>query len=141
MTPRDAGTLSSDMADRTTGAMIDDGDSLEGGAPLAPYLSFSPMAFHGHRGAKEVVGRPAELAAIRQEIASAKTGRLVGLALEGEPGIGKTRLLMAAREMAEQAGLTTIAVAADEEIRGPFLVARSILGSKESISRATESGA
>ncbi len=106
-------------------------------AALAPVLqAFSPMALHVHRGSGDVVGRPVELAAIGQEIASARTGRLVGLTLEGEPGIGKTRLLLAARELAEQAGFTTIAVTADEELRGPFLVARSILGSQEAVDAA-----
>ncbi len=98
-------------------------------AAIAPVLrSFSPMALHVDRVSSSVVGRPAELTAIEQEIASARTNRLVGVTLEGEPGIGKTRLLLAARELAEQAGLTTIAVTADEELRGPFLLARSILG-------------
>jgi hypothetical protein len=111
------------------------GTSLE--PALAPVLQpFSPMALHVHRGAGEVVGRPVELAAIAQEIATARTGRLVGLTLEGEPGIGKTRLLLAARELAEQAGFTTVAVTADEELRGPFLVARSILGSREAVEAA-----
>jgi hypothetical protein len=101
---------------------------------LAPVLeAFSPMSLHVHRMTGAVIGRPGELAAIQQEMASARTGRLVGLTIEGEPGIGKTRLLLAAREMAEQAGLTTIAVTADEELRGPFLLARSILGSREAI--------
>ena len=107
-------------------------------AALVPVLqSFSPMALHVHRGTGDVVGRPVELAAIGQEIASARTGRLVGLTLEGEPGIGKTRLLLAARELAENAGLTTIAVTADEELRGPFLMARSILGSPEAVEAAS----
>ncbi len=106
-------------------------------AALAPVLqSFSPMALHVSRVTGGVVGRPVELAAIAQEIASARTNRLVGLTLEGEPGIGKTRLVLAARELAEQAGLTTIAVTADEELRGPFLLARSILGSQQAVEAA-----
>jgi predicted ATPase len=101
---------------------------------LAPVLeAFSPMSLHVHRMTGAVIGRPGELAAIQQEMVSARTGRLVGLTIEGEPGIGKTRLLLAAREMAEQAGLTTIAVTADEELRGTFLLARSILGSREAV--------
>jgi len=112
------------------------GESPEAAA-LAPVLqAFSPMSLHVHRGTGDVVGRPTELAAIGQEIASARTGRLVGLTLEGEPGIGKTRLLLAARELTEEAGFTTIAVTADEELRGPFLVARSILGSQEAVDAA-----
>ncbi|HTG47299.1 MAG TPA: AAA family ATPase [Actinomycetota bacterium] len=104
---------------------------------LAPALGVSsPLALHAHRSAGSVVGRSAELDAIGQEIASALTGRLVGLTLEGEPGIGKTRLLLAAREVADRAGMVTIAVTADEEIRGPFLLARSILGSREAVEAA-----
>jgi DNA-binding NarL/FixJ family response regulator len=56
--------------------------------------------------------------------------------LEGEPGIGKTRLLLAAAEMAAANGFATIAVTADEEIRGPFLVARSIFASPVALETA-----
>lgn len=100
--------------------------------------SFSPMALHVHRAKGDVVGRPAELAAISQELTSARTGRLVCLTLEGEPGIGKTRLLLAAAELASEDGFTTIAVTADEELRGPFLLARSIVGSPEATSLADD---
>lgn len=81
-----------------------------------------------------VVGRPVELAAIQQELASARSGRLAAVTVEGEPGIGKTRLLLAASEIASAQGFTAIAVAADEEIRGPFLLARSIVGAPEAAS-------
>ena len=50
------------------------------------------------------------------------------MSLEGEPGIGKTRLLTAAQDLVTAEGFLVIAVAADEELRGPFLVARSIFG-------------
>ena len=73
-----------------------------------------------------VVGRPIELGAIRQELASARAGRLTALTLEGEPGIGKTRLLAAAAEVAVAEGFTPLAATGDEEIRGPFLLARGI---------------
>jgi len=43
---------------------------------------FSAMALGVPRVTGNVVGRPAELAAISQELASAGTGRLVGLTLE-----------------------------------------------------------
>jgi hypothetical protein len=74
--------------------------------------------------------------AIEQELASAGSGRLAGITLEGEPGIGKTRLLLATGEMATARGFTTIAVTGDEELRGPFLVARSIVGSTEATEAA-----
>ena len=80
-------------------------------------LPFSPMALDVHRATGDVVGRPAELQAIAQELATATTGRLVGLTVEGEPGIGKTRLLVAAAEQATADGFTAIAVTADEELR------------------------
>ena len=101
-------------------------------------LPFSPMALDVHRATGDVIGRPAELKAITQELATARTGRLVGLTVEGEPGIGKTRLLVAAAERAESAGFTAIAVTADEELRGPFLVARSILGSPSALEAAAD---
>src|SRR3954451_4958847 len=95
------------------------------------------MALDVHRAAGEVVARPAELEAITQEMATAKAGRLAALTVEGEPGIGKTRLLLAAVECAAAEGFVSIAVTADEELRGPFLVARSILGSPEAYAAAS----
>jgi DNA-binding CsgD family transcriptional regulator/tetratricopeptide (TPR) repeat protein len=106
---------------------------------LAPLLeAFSPMALHVRGASGPVVGRHVEQDAIRQELASVKAGRLAALTLEGEPGIGKTRLVLAAGEMASDAGFTTIAVTADEELRGPFLLARSIVGSAASVRAAAE---
>lgn len=97
-------------------------------SPLAPLQpAFAPLPLQLRRITGAVVGRPIELEAIQQELAVARSGRLAALTLEGEPGIGKTRLLVAASEAANASGFTTIAVAADEEIRGPFLLARSIL--------------
>ena len=98
--------------------------------------SFAPLALGVRRVAGAVVGRPIELAGIQQEIGSAATGRLAALTVEGEPGIGKTRLLLAAGEIASARGFTTIAVAADEELRGPFLLARSIIASPEAVEAA-----
>jgi DNA-binding NarL/FixJ family response regulator len=107
---------------------------------LAPVLQpFSPLALQVHRVTGSVVGRPVELAAIRQELSVARSGRLSAVTVEGEPGIGKTRLLLAAAEAASAQGFTIVAVAADEEIRGPFLLARSIVGSPEAASAAAGS--
>jgi len=103
--------------------------------------AFSTLALQIRRVVGAVVGRPLELAAIQQEIASASQGRLAGITVEGEPGIGKTRLIVAASEIASTQGFTTIAVAADEEIRGPFLLARSIIGSPGGAAAATGSPA
>ncbi|HEX2627020.1 MAG TPA: AAA family ATPase, partial [Candidatus Limnocylindrales bacterium] len=99
-----------------------DGEALD---PLVqPQCSLSVQL---RRATGSIVGRSTELQAIEQGIREAKT-RLAAVTLEGEPGIGKTRLLVAAAEMAEAAGFTAVAITADEEIRGPFLVARSVFG-------------
>jgi DNA-binding NarL/FixJ family response regulator len=83
------------------------------------------LGLYAGRVAGEVVGRPRELAAIEDEMAAVERG-LTCLTLEGEPGIGKTRLLLTVEATARARGFVPIAVTADEEIRGPFLLARSI---------------
>ncbi len=93
-----------------------------------PVVPFAPLQLQVRRVTREVVGRATELAAIGQELRSAATGRLAAVTVEGEPGIGKTRLLVDAAEQALTLGYTNVSVAADEELRGPFLLARSILG-------------
>ncbi|HJT36984.1 MAG TPA: ATP-binding protein, partial [Actinomycetota bacterium] len=102
-------------------------DTLSLASDIKPLCSLS---LHVRRVSESVVGRPLELAAVEQAIRSARTS-LTGLTLEGEPGIGKTRLLLAASELAAADGFTTIGVMADEQIRGPFLLARSIFASAE----------
>lgn len=82
-----------------------------------------------HRTHGAVVGRATELTAARQELAAARKGRLAGLAFEGEPGIGKTRLLVATGELAVEQGFVTVAATADAELTGPFLLASSLLRS------------
>jgi DNA-binding NarL/FixJ family response regulator len=72
-----------------------------------------------------VVGRASELAAVSHELREAAS-QLSALTFEGEPGVGKTRLLLAAAEMAAASGFVVVAVTTDEEIRGPFLLSQSI---------------
>ena len=79
-----------------------------------------PLAFQMRRDSSTIIGRKAELAAIESELAAALQG-LSAVALEGEPGIGKTRLVLATCELASGRGFVPVAVAADEELRGPFL--------------------
>jgi DNA-binding NarL/FixJ family response regulator/tetratricopeptide (TPR) repeat protein len=86
------------------------------------------LAVQLRRATGAVIGRSVELEAISQELKEA-TSRLAAVTLEGEPGIGKTRLLLAAAELASASGFTCVAITADEEIRGPFLVARSLFAS------------
>jgi DNA-binding NarL/FixJ family response regulator/tetratricopeptide (TPR) repeat protein len=96
------------------------GDALD---PLVgPQCS---LAVQLRRASGAVIGRSSELDAIGHEVREA-SGRLCAVTLEGEPGIGKTRLLLAALELASASGFTCVAITADEEIRGPFLVARSL---------------
>jgi DNA-binding CsgD family transcriptional regulator len=85
-----------------------------------------PLAFQQRRGTGSVIGRSHELAAVETELVAARGG-LSAISLEGEPGIGKTRLLIAGLQLAEDAGFAPVAVAADEELRAPFLLMRSIL--------------
>ena len=84
-----------------------DDSQVATGAPSPPVM---PLALHVRRASGPVVGRQVELGAIGQELASARTGRLTALTLEGEPGIGKTRLLLAAAELAAADGFTALAV-------------------------------
>jgi DNA-binding CsgD family transcriptional regulator len=86
------------------------------------------LAVQLRRSTGAVIGRSAELEAISRELHEA-SGHLAAVTLEGEPGIGKTRLLLAAVELASASGFTCVAITADEEIRGPFLVARSLFAS------------
>jgi DNA-binding CsgD family transcriptional regulator/tetratricopeptide (TPR) repeat protein len=102
---------------------------LVDGGPLDPLVQPQcSLAVQLRRATGSVVGRTAELEAIGREIRDART-RLSAVTLEGEPGIGKTRLLLSAVDLASEAGFTTVAVAADEEIRGPFLLAKSLFAS------------
>ena len=102
---------------------------VAGGGALDPLVGPQcSLAVQLRRATGAVIGRSAELDAISQELREA-TGRLAAVTLEGEPGIGKTRLLLAAAELATARGFTCVAITADEEIRGPFLVARSLFAS------------
>jgi DNA-binding CsgD family transcriptional regulator/tetratricopeptide (TPR) repeat protein len=110
-------------------------------APMAlvdrPERTLCPLAMQPLRTPQELIGRPAEMTAIRQELATAAGGRLACVSIEGEPGIGKTRLMMAAQELAEVDGFGLLALAADEELRGPFMLARSFFGCRQAREIAT----
>src|SRR6266480_4330605 len=82
------------------------------------------------RVTRAVVGRLLELEAIESAVDSSLES-LVGICLEGEPGIGKTTLMNAAAEIAAAHGMSSVMVAADEEIRGPLLLARAIFDNDE----------
>ena len=117
--------------------MLDEATTVEPGAPIrmadggvldplvGPQCS---LAVQLRRANGAVIGRTSELDAIAQELREAST-RLAAVTLEGEPGIGKTRLLLAAADLAATSGFACVVITADEEIRGPFLVAQSLFAS------------
>src|SRR5438552_7076985 len=118
-----------------TSVRVADGGALD---PLVgPQCS---LAVQLRRATGPVIGRSGELDAISQELREA-TSRLAAVTLEGEPGIGKTRLLLVAAERASAAGFTCVAITADEEIRGPFLLARSLFASSAIRDTAAGTGA
>ena len=82
------------------------------------------------RAQRPIVGRRAELDAVHAEVARAAAGALRAVVLEGEAGIGKTRVMEAAAEHASDLdpSFWALQVAADEELRGPFLLFRTLLG-------------
>ena len=102
-------------------------DAHAASSSAASSMLVSPLALQVRRVTGSLVGRKVEFDAIKHELASARAGRLTAVTLEGEPGIGKTRLLLAAAELAATEGFMPLLASADEEIQGPFLLARGIL--------------
>ena len=78
-----------------------------------------------------VVGRSQELDVINSQLAATSSAGLRAVVLEGEAGIGKTRMLDAAAGLADEATspFWVLEVTADEELRGPFLLFRTLLTS------------
>ncbi|HEX5925846.1 MAG TPA: AAA family ATPase, partial [Baekduia sp.] len=75
-----------------------------------------------------LVGRERELAALREALGRARGGVAVALAVSGEPGIGKSRLLAELAALAEEAGCLVLSGRAQEFERGePFGVFRDAL--------------
>jgi len=79
--------------------------------------------------AAPMVGRAIERAAIDHDLEAVVGGTIRVLAIEGEPGIGKTRLMETAIEAAAARGFGVVMVGGDEELRGPFFLLRTLLGS------------
>jgi class 3 adenylate cyclase/DNA-binding CsgD family transcriptional regulator len=125
------------------------GDAPEEQAAPAPIAAAS-----GHRGSIGVleeayprselaplVGREAERAAITSELEAVMARALRVVAVEGEAGIGKTRLLETSAQEAVARGFGVVIVGADEELRGPFLLLRTLLTSASMERLADEAGA
>lgn len=77
----------------------------------------------------DLVGRDAEREMLIQELDAAAEGRVRIASLEGEAGIGKTRLIEAAAQTAAERGFGVLMAGGDEELRGPFLLLRTLLSS------------
>ena len=79
--------------------------------------------------ATQIVGRASERAAIAQDLDAVLASQIRVVAIEGESGIGKTRLLESAMEAASAKGFGGVIVGGDEELRGPFFMLRTLLSS------------
>ncbi|HLF61448.1 MAG TPA: AAA family ATPase [Acidimicrobiia bacterium] len=87
-----------------------------------------------------VVGRAQELKVIEEQLEATPAAGLRAVVLEGEAGIGKTRMLDATADMASERErpFWVLDVSADEELRGPFLLFRSLLTSPHTSSVAKQ---
>jgi predicted ATPase len=73
--------------------------------------------------AEQIVGRASELRSIEAALAELERGRPVALELEGEPGIGKTRLLAELGRIADERGCLVLDGSASElETELPFWI-------------------
>jgi class 3 adenylate cyclase/tetratricopeptide (TPR) repeat protein len=90
-----------------------------------------------------VVGRAKELQVVTQQLTATPATGLRAMVLEGEAGIGKTRMLEEAAELAssQEQPFWVLEVSADEELRGPFLLFRSLLTSPQMATVAREARA
>lgn len=82
------------------------------------------------RSAFQLVGRHSERQLLTEALDEAAEGRVRIVSIEGEAGIGKTRLIEAAAQSAAEQGLGVLMAGGDEELRGPFLLLRTLLSSK-----------
>jgi class 3 adenylate cyclase/tetratricopeptide (TPR) repeat protein len=105
----------------------------------------SAAAFDSHtaRSQGPVVGRARELEVVSQQLLATPATGLTAVVLEGEAGIGKTRMLEATARLAseQEQPFFVLEVAADEELQGPFLLFRSLLTSPQMASVAREARA
>ncbi len=80
-------------------------------------------------GRGPLVGRVAERLAIEKDLDAVAGGGIRVYAVDGEAGIGKTRIIEAAVEGAASKGFGAVIVGGDEELRGPFFILRTLLAS------------
>ncbi len=104
------------------------------GAPSSRELREASAAVfdpNSPRASGPLVGRKKEQRVIKEQLAAAPSAGLRAVVIEGEAGIGKTRMLEETADAAQGAEVPfwALDVAADEELRGPFLLFRSMLNS------------
>ena len=103
----------------------------------ASAAAFDPTS----RGSENpLVGRARELQVIKGQLAATPESGLRAVVFQGEAGIGKTRMLEEAIELAggTEPQFWALDVTADEELRGPFLLFRSLLSSPRMAAIARE---
>ncbi len=99
--------------------------------------AFDPTS---RRSENPLVGRAEELQVIEGQLEAAPGSGLRAVVFEGEAGIGKTRMLEEAIDLAHgsEPPFYALDVTADEELRGPFLLFRSLLSSPRMAAIARE---
>ena len=117
-----------------------DGERVTRETRAASAAAFDPRTA---RSQGPVIGRTRELEVVSNQLLATPATGLTAVVLEGEAGIGKTRMLEATAQLAseQEQPFFVLDVAADEELRGPFLLFRSLLTSPQMASVAREARA
>ncbi|MGH8942749.1 MAG: ATP-binding protein [Acidimicrobiia bacterium] len=117
-----------------------DGERVTKETRAASAAAFDPRTA---RSQGPVIGRTRELDVVSHQLLATPATGLTAVVLEGEAGIGKTRMLEATAQLAseQEQPFFVLDVAADEELRGPFLLFRSLLTSPQMASVAREARA
>ena len=126
----------------------DESALAEAPAPaVAPQASSTPVVSEGlldetyvRPDRLPIVGRAAERAAVDADIDGVAAGTIRVYAVEGEAGIGKTRLIESAVDGALAKGFGAVIVGGDEELRGPFFILRTLLTSSSIQALADKAG-
>ena len=105
------------------------GDRLSREVKEASAAAFDPAT---PRSEGPIVGRMHEQRVIKEQLSAVIGTGLRAVVLEGEAGIGKTRMLEVTVDLAgtSDTPFLTLDVTADEELSGPYLLFRSLLSSQ-----------
>lgn len=94
---------------------------------------------HGASGTRPLVGRTAECATLHQRLADLQAGKSGVILLEGEAGIGKSRLVGEALRLAREAGITSLVGAGDAiECTTPYHAWRPLFNTLFDLDSVTE---